>query len=100
MDIDLDELIRKIFLLCKLCNVVEDEEHFVTECVINASERLHLLERIRSIYPDVDSLDKRQIFVLLMGSADARIQKWFGKFLYQSFIIRNHSHEILVGSNV
>ena len=86
--------------LCKLCNVVEDEEHFVTECVINASERLHLLERIRSIYPDVDSLDKRQIFVLLMGSADARIQKWFGKFLYQSFIIRNHSHEILVGSNV
>ena len=86
--------------LCKLCNVVEDEEHFVTECVINASERLHLLERIRSIYPDVDSLDKRQIFVLLMGSADARIQKWFGKFLYQFFIIRNHSHEILVGSNV
>ena len=34
-----------------------------------------------------------------MGSADAGIQKWFGKFLYQSFIIRNHSHEILVGSN-
>ena len=40
------------------------------------------------------------MFVLLMGSADARIQKWFGKFLYQSSIIRNHSHEILVGSNV
>ena len=86
--------------LCKLCNVVEDEEHFVTECVINTSERLHLLEIIRSIYPDVDSLDKRQMFVLLMGSADARIQKWFGKFLYQSFIILNHSHEILVRSNV
>ena len=86
--------------LCKLCNAVKDEEHFVTECVINTSERLHLLERIRSIYPDVDSLDTRQMFVLLMGSADARIQKWFVKFLYQSFIIRNHSHEILVGSNV
>ena len=86
--------------LCKLCNVVEDEEHLVTECVINTSERLHILERIRSIYPDVDSLDKRQMFVLLMGSADARIQKWFGKFLYQSFIIQNHSHEIFVGSNV
>ena len=39
------------------------------------------------------------MFVLLMGSADAGIQKWFGKFLYRSFIIRNHSHEILVGSN-
>ena len=80
--------------LCKLCNIVENEEHFVTECVINTSERLHLLERIRSIYPDVDSLDKRQMFVLLMGSADdARIQKWFGKFLYQSFIIQNNPHE-------
>ena len=86
--------------LCKLCNIVEDEEHFVTECVINTSERLHLLERIRSIYPDVDSLDKMQMFVLLMGSADAQIQKWFGKFLYQSFIIWNNSHEISAGSNV
>ena len=35
-----------------------------------------------------------------MGSADAHIQKWFGKFLYQSFIIRNNSYEILVESNV
>ena len=86
--------------LCKLCNVVDDEEHFVTECGINTSVRLYLLEIIRSIYPDVDSLDKRQMLVLLMGSADTRIQKWFGKFLYQSSIIRNHSHEILVGSNV
>ena len=82
--------------LCKLCNVVEDEEHFVTECVFNTSERSHLLERIRSIYPDADLLDKRQMFVLLIGCADARIQKWFGKSLYQSFIIRNNSHGILV----
>ena len=86
--------------VCKLCNIVEDDEHFVTECVINTSERLHLIERIRSIYPDVDSLDKRQRFVFLMGSADAQIQKLFGKFLYQSFIIQNNSHEILAGSNV
>ena len=35
-----------------------------------------------------------------MGSADAQTQKWFEKFLYQSFIIQNNSHEILVGSNV
>ena len=86
--------------LCKLCNIVEDEEHILTECVINTSERLHLLVRKRSIYRDVHSLDKRQMFVLLMGSADAQIQKWFGKFLYHSFIIRNNSHEMLVGSNV
>ena len=81
-------------MLSKMRNIL------FTECVINTSERLHLLKGIRNIYPDVDSLDKRQMFVLLMGSADARIQKWFGKFIYQSFIIRHHSHEILVGSNV
>ena len=86
--------------LCKLCNIVEDEEHFVTECVINTSERLQLIERIRSIYPDVDLLDKETNVCFLMGSADAQIQKWFGKFLYQSFIIRNNSHEISIGSNV
>ena len=44
--------------LCKICNTVEDEEYFATECVINTSERLHLIELIRRIYPDVDSLDK------------------------------------------
>ena len=41
--------------LCKLWNV-EDEAHFTF------TNELHLLERIRSIYPDVDSLDKRHIF--------------------------------------
>ena len=83
-----------------MCNIVEGKEHLVIECVINTSERLHLHERIRSIYSDVDSLDKSQMFIFLMGSADAHIQQWFGKCLYQSFIIRNNSHEILVGSNL
>ena len=59
--------------LCKLCNIVEDEEHFVTECVVNTGEQLHLLERIHSIYPDVNSLEKRQMFVFLMGSAGAQL---------------------------
>ena len=73
--------------LWEICNIVKDEEHFVTEYVINMSERLHLLERICSVYPDIDSLDKRQMFVFLMVSPDVQIQKWFGnsKQLPQNF---------------
>ena len=39
-------------------------------------ERSHALEKMWSVYLYVDSLDKRQMFVFLMGPSDAEIQKW------------------------
>ena len=35
--------------MCKKCNMVEDEEHFVTKCVININERSQLLAKVRCI---------------------------------------------------
>ena len=75
--------------MCKKCNMVEDEEHFVTKCVININELSQLLAKVRCIFPDIDLLYTRQIFVFLMCSADKQIQKWFGRFIHQSFITRN-----------
>ena len=75
--------------MCKKCYMVEDEEHFVTKCVININERSQLLAKVRCIFPDIDLLNTRQIFVFLMCSADKQIQKWFGRFIHQSFITRN-----------
>ena len=75
--------------MCKKCNMVEDEEHFVTKCVININERSQLLAKVRRIFPDIDLLNTTQIFVFLMCSADKQIQKWFGRFIHQSFITRN-----------
>ena len=49
--------------MCKKCNMVQDEEHFVTKCVININERSQLLAKVRCIFPDIDLLNTRQIFV-------------------------------------
>ena len=75
--------------LCKKCNKVEDEGHFVTKCVINTNERSQLLANVRCNFPDIDLLNTRQIFVFLMCSADKQIQKWFGRVIHRSFITRN-----------
>ena len=75
--------------MCKKYNMVEDEEHFVTKCVMNINERSQLLARVRCIFLGIDLLNTRQIFVFLMCSADKQIQKWFGRFIHKSFITRN-----------
>ena len=75
--------------MCKKCNMIKDEEHFVTKCVININERSLPLAKVWCIFPDIDLLNTRQIFVFLMCSVDRQIQKWFERFIHQSFIIRN-----------
>ena len=42
--------------MCKKCNMVEDEEHFVTKSVININERSQLFTKVRCIVPDFDLL--------------------------------------------
>ena len=39
--------------MCKKWNMVEDEEHFVTKCVVNINERSQLLAKVRCIFPDI-----------------------------------------------
>lgn len=74
--------------ICKICNLVEDEEHFVTKCALNETERLSLYGKIRHIYPSIDGMSNRQKFIFLMSSIDCQVQKWFGKFIFDSFISR------------
>ena len=75
--------------ICKKCDMVEDEEHFVTNCVININERLQLLANVWHIFLDIDLLNERQLFLFLICSVDKQIQKWFGRFIHQSFVICN-----------
>ena len=82
-------------MLSKMRNILS-----LNVLLTRANDYIYSKEYVAFILMLTHFLDKRQLLILLMGSTDARIQKWFGKFLYQSFIIRNHSHEILVGSNL
>ena len=75
---------------CTVCHTIEDEEHFVTACEINESERKELHRKIENIYPLFKNMNERQMFLYLMSNKDRQVQKWFGKFIYHSFITRNH----------
>ena len=77
--------------LCEVCSVVEDEKHFVTDCQENSLERCTLYSLIHSYSPGFDSLLDYDKFYFLMNNDDPKILKWFGIFLYQSFMKRNNS---------
>ena len=71
--------------LCILCNTVEDEIHFVTQCAVNQAERSVLEANVSKLYPSFSFIDNYQKFVFLMKTNDAIILTWFGKFLHNSF---------------
>ena len=76
--------------LCRICNVVEDEEHFVTSGNINHGEWSLLYSNMTNKAPHFGTLsDKEKIF--LITSNDPQILTWFIKFLHRSFIIRNEA---------
>ena len=76
--------------LCKICNVQEDEIHFVMDCVMNVSERNTLLYNITADYSSFENLDKISKFKYLFYTENAQHLTWLGKFLHKSFIKRTN----------
>ena len=75
---------------CMKCvSSVEDEIHFVTQCTINVNERVLLEAKISNICPFYFAFNSQQKFEYLNKSNDARILTWYGKFLHNSFKVRN-----------
>ena len=75
--------------VCLLCNVVDDEIHFVTNCCINEKERLVLYRKLDTTDPEFTLLSDRDKFVYLMGNRNENVMTWFAKFVHQSFYVRN-----------
>ena len=71
--------------LCKLCNVVEDEIHFCTACVINKQEREVFYNKITKMNKNFTNLDDKNRFLYMVTCEDKNILLWLGKFLYDSF---------------
>ena len=76
--------------LCLVCQVVEDEEHFVTNCSINQAERRLLYSKISCKVPRFSALSDFDKFLYLLTNNDPQILTWFGKFVHQSFIAHNN----------
>ena len=75
--------------VCLLCNVVDDEIHFVTNCCINETERLVLYRKLDTTDPEFTLLSDRDKFVYLMGNRNENVMTWFAEFVHQSFHVRN-----------
>ena len=76
--------------LCKICNVQEDEIHFVMDCVMNVSQSNTLLYNITADYSSFENLDKISTFKYLFSTDNAQHLTWLGKLLYKSFIKRTN----------
>ena len=75
--------------LCTHCFEIENEEHFITNCQINAHERQTFFTKVSFKSPTFIQFSDHEKFIYLMSCKDRQILAWFGKFLYKSFYIRN-----------
>lgn len=75
---------------CSLCGTLEDEKHFVLNCIINKYERGELYNNIVKLDCNFNELSELKKFHYLFASDDVQILTWFGKFIYKSLLRRRN----------
>ena len=75
--------------LCHICNVIEDETHFIMNCSINEKLRKDLFENFSSVNCEFIRMSESEKIHYIFNNDDRKLLTWFGKFLYKSFQIRN-----------
>ena len=74
--------------LCKTCNVLEDETHFILNCKINENIRDSLFSTINSENALFRFMSDEQKVVHLLNPTNHKHIKMFGFFLKQSLELR------------
>ena len=75
---------------CLFCtHALEDEKHFLVECIVNKTERDILFSKVERLFQNFSSLDGDEKFIFLLNSDDQQVLTWVGKFIYDSFKTRN-----------
>ena len=81
--------------ICRTCNVIEDEIHFLLNCVEYVKMRDDFYAKVKNRYVDFIGLNDNEKYSFLMTNAEPYILVWLGKSIYHIFIKRN---EILQNS--
>ena len=76
---------RKCFI-CK--EKIENEMHFLTECPLYKNERAILYQACRENSKNFTSLTKEQKFIFIMTNECANVMRSLGKFVFESFKLR------------
>ena len=75
--------------VCSLCNVVENEYHFVMICPIYRELRSEFLCKIKSMFPFISQYSLYEQFLFFMGFDDYNLHCEFSKFIFNAFNIRS-----------
>ena len=74
---------------CLICDVIEDELHFLLNCKINLIERNTFFDKIVQTYEEFTYLNDVEKITFIMTNCNPQLLKWLGKFLHISFHKRN-----------
>ena len=75
--------------LCPVCNVIEDEIHFLANCKLYDAERTHFFGKVTAKIQNLHELNDADKFILLVSSKDKPILVWTGKLIDKCFNIRS-----------
>ena len=79
--------------LCKVCNKLEDEIHFLIDCKKYENERELMFNNISTIFPIFQTIiDSRIKFIFLMSQENEYITKIIASNIHKWFEIRETSN--------
>ena len=71
--------------ICKYCNLIEDEQHFLVDCSIYTPERNILFDKIGNKYTFFSNFDSAEKFIFLLSIQDPQVLAWLGRFTFDAF---------------
>ena len=74
--------------LCKTCNKIEDEEHFILECTINSKLRTDLLAILANENPNFMQFSSEQKLTYLLNPTTTTHVKIIGFYIIKSLELR------------
>ena len=75
--------------LCKTCNIIESEYHFVMICPIYHELRVEFLENVYKSFPYIVDYCDYDKFLFFMGFEDSCLHRLFSKYIFDAFNIRS-----------
>jgi hypothetical protein len=80
--------IPRILRLCKTCNKIEDEEHFILECTINSKLRTDLFAILANENPNFMQFSSEQKLIYLLNPTTTAHVTIIGFYIIRSLELR------------
>jgi hypothetical protein len=80
--------IPRILRLCKICNKIEDEEHFILECTINSKLRTDLFAILANENRNFMQFSSEQKLIYLLNPTTTAHVKIMGFYIIKSLELR------------